>query len=429
MSKTYYIESLGCAKNLVDSEAFAFLLEKHGYEWINNPYLADLILVNTCSFLQDSLDELRQELSDLCDIEAEQLWVTGCVMNRGLSELQGDFPEVDQWIGLKDFAAFEKLLTDATSPKKHRYLDRVPIQAGFHAYLRISDGCNNNCSYCTIPSIRGPLKSVPIQDLVAEAKNLASDPDRQARELVVIAQDTCSYGLDLYGEKALPRLLTALHEIPQFKWIRVMYMHPDHFELSWLPLWKSLPKLLPFFEIPIQHCHDAILKSMGRRKGEQELEALFATIRRELPEAVLRATLMVGYPGETDAIFRSLLDFVERVSFDQLGAFTYSQESGTPASLLPDQVSLRIKEARYDELMSLQERVSEKLLQRYVGTELEVLTEAEAEPEEDYPACGRVWFQPPDLETKTFLTGSEPRIGSIVKAEIYDCDPISLYGE
>jgi ribosomal protein S12 methylthiotransferase len=429
MSKTYYIESLGCAKNLVDSEAFAFLLEKHGYEWIDNPYLADLILVNTCSFLQASIDELRHELSSLCDIEADQLWVTGCVMNRGLSELQEDFPEVDQWIGLKDFAAFERLLSGSASDARNPYLNRVPIQPGFHAYLRISDGCNNNCSYCTIPSIRGPLRSVPIEDLVAEAKCLAEDPGRRPQELVVIAQDTCSYGVDIYGEKALPKLLTALHDIPEFKWIRVMYMHPDHFDESWLSLWKSLPKLLPFFEIPIQHCHDAILTSMGRKKGEKELTSLFTNIRNQLPESVLRTTLMVGYPGETDAIFDSLLDFVRRVKFDQLGAFTYSQESGTPASKLSDQLPLAIKEDRYNSLMALQEEISEERLQQYIGSDLEVLIEDEGEPEDEIEASGRAWFQPPDLEAKTFLSRSVAGSGSFTRANIYDCDPISLYGE
>ena len=428
MSKTYYIESLGCAKNMVDSEAFAFLLEKHGYKWIAAANEADLVLVNTCSFLKDSLDELRFELQEFCADKYSQLWVTGCVMKRGLEQFQQEFAEVDQWIGLKDFATFEKLLTGAASDAKHPYLERVPVQPGFHAYLRISDGCNNNCSYCTIPSIRGPLKSVPIEDLVAEAQSLASDPGRQAQELVIIAQDTCSYGLDLYGEKALPRLLTALHEIPEFKWIRVMYMHPDHFDLSWLQLWKSLPKLLPFFEIPIQHCNDQILTSMGRKKGEEELETLFATIRSQVPRAVLRTTLMVGYPGETDAIFDSLLDFVERVKFDQMGAFRYSQESGTPAAKLPDQVSRAIKQARYSALTSLQEEISERRLQRYVGSFLDILVEDEGEIMGEYDAHGRAWFQAPDLETKTYLPGLLSSSGSFTRLLIYDCDPISLYG-
>lgn len=428
MTQTYYIESLGCAKNLVDSEAFAFLLERHGYEWVGDPGEASLILVNTCSFLKDSLDELRQHLKELCALKNAQLWVTGCLMNRGLKQFQQDFPQVDQWIGLKDFAAFEKLLA-GTSSQKQPYLDRVPIQAGFHAYLRISDGCNNNCSYCTIPSIRGPLKSVPVEDLVAEAKRLAQDPDREAQELVIIAQDTCSYGLDLYGEKALPRLLTALHDIPRFKWIRVMYMHPDHFDLSWLQLWKSLPKLLPFFEIPIQHCHDTILASMGRTMGEKQLKNLFTNIRNQLPEAVLRTTLMVGYPGESDAIFDSLLNFVRKVKFDQLGAFIYSRESGTPASRLPDQVPQAIKEERYNALMMLQEEISEERLQQYIGSDLEVLIEDEGVPEDEIEAYGRTWFQAPDLETKTFLSGSVAALGSFTTANIYDCDPISLYGE
>lgn len=208
-----------------------------------------------------------------------------------------------------------------------------------------------------------------------------------------------------------------------------MYMHPDHFDLSWLQLWKSLPKLLPFFEIPIQHCHDTILASMGRTMGEKQLKNLFTNIRNQLPEAVLRTTLMVGYPGESDAIFDSLLNFVRKVKFDQLGAFIYSRESGTPASRLPDQVPQAIKEERYNALMMLQEEISEERLQQYIGSDLEVLIEDEGVPEDEIEAYGRTWFQAPDLETKTFLSGSVAALGSFTTANIYDCDPISLYGE
>lgn len=433
IKRTYYIESLGCAKNLVDSEAFAFLLEKHGYEWVAEPDNASLILVNTCSFLKQSLSELRHYLKQFCQIKKRQdslLWVTGCVMNRALAEFKKEFPEVDEWIGLKSFEAFEGLL-DGSHKAAEGYCcpGRVLLQAGFHAYLRISDGCSNNCSYCAIPSIRGPHRSVAIEDLVSQAKALASDPNRQAQELVIIAQDTCSYGMDIYGRKALPELLEALHEAAGFKWIRVMYMHPDHFETSWLKLWKKLPRLLPFFEIPIQHSHETILKAMGREKAGQELEALFLAIRKEVPNAVLRTTIMVGFPGETAAIFESLLGFVSKIRFDQMGIFSYSKEIDTPAFQMTKHVSQAVKNERYETLSQLKESISEQILQQYVGKNVELLVEgAELTDDGLNQSFGRLWFQAPDLETKTFVSGLTVP-GSFINAEIYDCDPISLYGD
>jgi len=417
MSK-YFIESLGCAKNLVDSEVFAAILERAGYEAADYPEEADLVLVNTCSFLEDSLRELDLVLSDLAILKQEgqfeQLLVTGCLMNRGLEDFAGLFPEVDAWIGLKDFAALERRLRLEPASE----YPRTAIQGGFHRYLRVSDGCSNNCSYCAIPSIRGGMSSVPIEALVKEAEALAGEPEDGWRELVVIAQDTANYGLDIYGRKALPELLERLAALPQYRWIRVMYMHPDHFETAWLELWKRQPKLLPYFEIPIQHSEDRVLKAMNRKKGRRELEELFGTILQELPQAVLRTTVMSGFPGETRAEALALKKFVAGIPFLHLGVFSYSREAGTPAFSLEGQVPPRTAERRMNALLALQANRREELLERYVGQSVEMLVE-EAEDENEGDAwIGRAWFQAPEVDGVTYIEGSGLQPGQIIRAEV-----------
>ena len=434
--KTYHIESLGCAKNLVDSEAFAFLLQKHAYLTVEDGQELSLVLINSCAFLQDALEELGNILDYYQDLkeakEIGQLWVTGCVMNRALEEFKAEYPCVDQWIGLKDFAAFESLLTGSKQLSSlEADLHRIQVDPGFHAYLRISDGCSNHCSYCTIPSIRGPHKSVPIPVLVAEARALLQDSNRDISELIVIAQDSCSYGLDIYGRKALPELLHALHEIDGLKSIRIMYMHPDHFELSWLALWNELPKLLPFFEIPIQHSVTRILKDMGRKKGSRALEQLFHTIRQEVPAAVLRSTLICGYPSETEEEHEQMLSFLCKVKLDQVGVFSYSPEPGTKAYLKAEQLEPTLINLRHNQLLEMQERISEEMLHPFIGQTVQVLIESVIEDadEGEYNASGRCWFQAPDLETKTHVIGKNMKAGEIVKAYIHDCDAYSLYAD
>ncbi|MDP2173991.1 MAG: MiaB/RimO family radical SAM methylthiotransferase, partial [Candidatus Cloacimonadaceae bacterium] len=326
--KSYYIESLGCAKNLVDSETFAYILERRGYQSWESAEGADIVMLNTCAFLQSALAELDDVLCQLAELKNQgligRLFVSGCVMNRALEDFQPLFPEVDAWIPLKDFARLEELI----NVREHNTLGRVRLEHGSHAYLRISDGCSNRCSYCTIPSIRGSLCSVPMEKLIDEAKALAEDKASPCTELIVIAQDTCSYGMDIYGKKMLPELLTELLKIDGIKWIRVMYMHPDHFETHWLKLWQEYPKLLPYFEIPVQHSEDRILKAMNRNRRGNELRELFAVIKKELPEAALRTTLISGFPGESKGEALALHKFVRETGFHHLGAFCYSPEPG-----------------------------------------------------------------------------------------------------
>ncbi|MBW6513680.1 MAG: 30S ribosomal protein S12 methylthiotransferase RimO [Candidatus Syntrophosphaera sp.] len=427
--KTYYIESLGCAKNLVDSERFAAILERAGLEAVEIPEEADLVLVNTCSFLRESLRELDLVLSDLVYLKQEnlidKLLVTGCVMNRGQEEFRAVYPEVDAWIGLKDFFALEEWL----GLEKAGHPGRTPIQSGYHRYLRISDGCGNNCSYCAIPSIRGDMRSVPIEELVREAETLAGGESDPFLELILIAQDTANYGLDIYGRKALPELLEQLLGIPAYRWIRVMYLHPDHFELGWLSLWKRHPQLLPYFEIPIQHSVDRILKAMNRKKGGVELEAMFLGILQELPQAVLRSTLISGFPGETRAEAIALRSFVSRIPFLHLGVFLYSREGGTPAAELADQVSRATAERRQNRVLGLQHERMTALLEEYVGKNIEVLIEERTEGEEEGLYLGRAWFQAPEVDGGTYVRGSGLKPGEIRSVQITDVIDADLFGE
>lgn len=414
----YYIESLGCAKNLVDSEVFAAIFERAGLECTPFPEEADLILVNTCSFLEAALLELDLVLSDLAALknegEFDKLIVSGCVMQRGRDDFEKLFPEVDAWIGLKDFAALERWL----DLEPLAQTPRLPIYHGFHRYLRVSDGCSNHCSYCAIPSIRGEARSQSIDELVQEAQTIATDGDTQYQELIVIAQDTANYGADLYGKKALPQLLEKLVELPEYRWIRVMYLHPDHFELEWLELWKKHPKLLPYFELPIQHSEDRILKAMNRKKGRQELENLFHSIKREIPHAALRTTLMSGFPSESRSEALALKRFIHTVPFDHLGVFAYSRETGTPAFDMEAQVSARTAQRRQNTLLTNYFALREQLLENLVGKNVEVLVESPAEDEDTW--IGRAWFQAPDIDGITFIEGSQLQPGQIYRADITD---------
>ena len=426
--KTYYLESLGCAKNLVDSEIFAGILERAGLKQVAEPEDADLVLVNTCSFLEASLQELDLVLCELSEIKqavpGQKLAVTGCVMNRGLAEFQDLFPEVDQWIGLKDFSALEKWLN-----LEHRENPgRVTVLGGFHRYLRISDGCGNCCSFCTIPSIRGTLRSVPMEDLVREAESLAADSESPALELIVIAQDTANYGMDIYGRRALPELLEKLHAIPQFRWIRVMYMHPDHFDPAWLPLWNKLPKLLPYFEIPIQHSEDRILTAMNRKLGKQELRELFTSIRSEIPHAVLRTTLISGFPGETDRDADALLRFAQEVPFLHLGVFQFSPDEGTPACEMEAQVPDELAESRQDELLAFQRERMTEMLEQIVGSTVEVLIEDLPDDDEEGLFSGRAWFQAPEIDGLAFVRGEGLAPGQIRRVIIEDVIESDLFG-
>jgi len=422
--KTFYIESLGCPKNLVDSETFAYIIKRSGNQLATDAEDANHILINTCAFIRDALTELDDILSYYATLkQAEEiagLVVTGCVMNRDAEEFIRCYPEVDAWIPLKDFATFERYLQEPVSNCRHR----LPLDQVSYSYLRISDGCDNRCSYCTIPSIRGGMKSMPIPDLYAEAVMMA---EHGAKELILVAQDTCNYGLDIYGKKALPELIVRLHEIPQYRWIRVMYMHPDHFELEWIDLYHKYPKLLPYFEFPIQHCCAHILKKMGRIKDGNEIAALISDIRNAIPEAVFRTTLITGFPGETANDVKALCRFVQDTKFLYAGVFAYSPEAGTAAIELPDQIKPSTATNRKYKVLNCQSKITESLLEQYIGKKLPVLVD-EIEPHDPDTVGGRAWFNAPDIDGIVMIGGGNPEIGQMVEVEIADLIGLVLVG-
>jgi len=427
----YFVESLGCAKNLVDSERFTAILKKYGFRETLQPEDADLVLVNSCAFLTASLSELDAVLSELSktiNSQTTKLVVTGCVTKRGLKEFQEKFPEVDKWIELKDFDAFEAYLLQSCLPKgaKPRFkipAERQALQGGQHVYLRISDGCENYCSYCMIPSIRGKLTSEPIEKLVEEAQALSG----RGRELVLIAQDSCMYGTDLYGEKALPQLIEALHDLPDYDWIRIMYMHPDHFELEWTELWKKYPKLLPYFDIPIQHVCDRIIHLMNRKKGYNELKSLFDHIKHALPEAVFRTTFMVGYPTET-ADERALIGkFLEEVDILHAGVFGYSPEKEGISYNPPEDFDWDKREHLETELAIKIAEAKEDKMQAFVGTHQQMLIEGYDDSLEAF--WGRLWFQAPEIDGIAYVQGLSPQDPILVEVEVVDALTDELWCE
>ncbi|HRY83784.1 MAG TPA: 30S ribosomal protein S12 methylthiotransferase RimO [Candidatus Cloacimonadota bacterium] len=427
--KTYFIESLGCAKNLVDSEVFAHHLQNAGYAPADDPEDAKLVLINTCAFLQSSLAEFDEILSAYAERknqgEIEQLLVSGCVMNRALEDFIDLFPEVDLWIPLKEF----KVLDHYLGLRNQGATERVPLEDNFYRYLRISDGCNNHCSYCAIPSIRGSLRSKPMNMLVPETYKLCGEG---AREIIMIAQDSAMYGKDYYGYQVLPKLLGELVGYKKIHWLRVLYLHPDHFDLSWLQLWKDHPRLLPYFEIPIQHSEDHILHAMNRQLGRAELLELFSKIREVLPNAIFRTTLISGFPGETAVDHRNLLDFIREVPFMHLGVFAYSREPGTPAHDMPKQVNEEVAERRRDELLSLHRSLMTPMLESYVGQTLEVLVESVVEPDpengnDETSYIGRAWFQAPDIDGVVFISGGEAVPGTFIQVEVEDVIDVDLF--
>ena len=426
----YIILSLGCAKNLVDSERFVAILKNYGLTEADEWKDADLILVNTCAFLHAALTELDDTLTAILQEIGKaptKLVVTGCVMNRGLKTFQEKFPRVDSWISLKDLAAFENYLKSSVLPKgadisRKRLLSRAPLEQEQHVYLRIADGCENHCTYCLIPSIRGKLVSVPIEELVEEAKALV----KRGKELVLIAQDSCMYGTDIYGRKALPELIEALHKIKGFEWIRLMYLHPDHFELSWLPLWSKYPKLLPYFEIPIQHVSDGIIHAMNRQKGYAELKALFAAIKAGVPKAVFRTTLMLGYPGEIQED-RDLIDkFLTEVDIMHVGVFGYSPETKGCEWHYPEAWDWdAVRELELELESKLEEQKTAKM-EQLVGTIHRGMI-VDYSPEME-ALCARLWFQAPEIDGIVYLENRPVDDKLMVDIEITDALGDELWG-
>lgn len=421
--------SLGCAKNLVDSEMILSLFQRNGFEIVNDEKKADILVVNTCGFIEASKRESIDMILNMAGLN-KTLIVTGCLVERYKDELEKELPEVDLFLAIRDYPYFSELVTRLLKSKcLQGELDlnrRVLTTENFTAYLKISEGCNNRCTYCAIPLIRGSFKSVDKYEILSQAKSLR---EKGVKELVVISQDTTRYGEDIEEYRTdIVDLLKSLLEIEGFEYIRLLYLYPDEITDELIDLIGSEPRLTPYFDIPIQHCSDRVLKAMHRRGSKEELIALFRKIRRRIPSAVLRTTLIVGFPGESDEEFEELVDFVKEMEFDHLGAFTYSQEEGTAAYDFPNQIAEKTKKSRYRRIMKVQQSISRKKNRARIG---EIHRGIVVHRTED----GLYWLRshfnaPDDIDGKIVFSAWTPlEVGDIVDVKITACDSYDLYGE
>ena len=419
--------SLGCAKNLVDSENILGLLLKNHYEIVNNKEEADILIINTCGFIESSKKESIDTILDNIN-KKQKVVVTGCLVNRYKDELAKEIPEVDLWIPIRDYKNFSRLLAtldqDITNFEGLNDDYRLISTGSYSAYLKIGEGCSNCCTYCAIPLIRGPYVSRPYEDIIKEARKLANDG---YKELIVLEQDTTRYGLDLKEKKTIVDLLKGLLEIKELAFIRLLYLYPDEITDDLIDLIAKEERLTPYFDIPIQHSEDKILKAMNRRGNKAYLTNLFTKIRNKVPNAVLRTTVMVGFPGETNEDFDDLINFVKDIKFDHLGAFTYSREEGTKSYDFPHQVREATKQKRLDELMSLQQKISYDLNKKHIG---EVMKGLVVGKENGYYLLRSYWNAPDDVDGKIlFRSSKEINEGDITRVRITESYVYDLYGE
>ena len=419
--------SLGCAKNLVDSENILGLLLKNHYKIVNNKEEADILIINTCGFIEASKKESIDVILDSIN-KKQKVVVTGCLVNRYVDDLKKSIPEVDLWIPIREYKNFSRLLAtldkDITNYEGLNDDYRLVSTGSYSAYLKIGEGCSNCCTYCAIPLIRGPYVSRPYEDIIKEAKKLASEG---YKELIVLEQDTTRYGLDLKEKKTIVDLLKGLLEIKELAFIRLLYLYPDEITDELIDLIAKEKRLTPYFDIPIQHSEDKILKAMNRRGDKAYLTKLFNKIKTKIPNAVLRTTVMVGFPGETKEDFDNLLKFIEEVKFDHLGGFTYSKEEGTKSYDFPHQVRQDTKQKRLDEMMALQQKISYDLNKRHIG---EIMNGLVVGKENGYYLLRSYWNAPDDVDGKIlFSSNEELKEGDIVNVKIKESYVYDLYGE
>ena len=437
--KKMHLLSLGCAKNLVDSEMMLGVLELRGYEVVEDPSEADLLLVNTCGFIRPAVEEAVDEILRLAEYKeadpAKKLVVTGCMVQRYGSELQEELPEVDLFVGIDDEVRIVELIEGLQkggdlvlkSPSNFIVNSRVPRRLStppFRSYLKITEGCDNRCTYCMIPSIRGDLRSRPIDDLVAEAGALAR---AGVQELTLIAQDLTAYGDDLDPGTNLVALLESLLAETDIPWLRLLYLYPVSTTTDLLQLMAGQPRILPYLDIPFQHVSDSVLKKMGRRYGRQDLDDLVTRIRQYVPDCALRTTMLVGFPGETEEDVVELLDCLQRWQLDHVGVFPYEDEDGSVAAGLPGKVAEEEKQLRFQRIMELQAEISKNKLQQYVGREEAVLVEGLSR-ESDLLLEGRTGYQAPDIDGCVYINEGTANPGDIVKVRITEAHIYDLVG-
>ncbi|MBR4694057.1 MAG: 30S ribosomal protein S12 methylthiotransferase RimO [Bacilli bacterium] len=423
--------SLGCSKNLVVTEEIIGLFKKHGYKIVDNPDEAEILLINTCGFIESAKDEGISTILDMAEYKnynCKYLIVTGCLVERYEEELRKELPEVDLFVSIKDYDKLWTKIEDLINGKKDQdkldYMNRVLTTGDVMAYLKIAEGCSNYCTYCAIPYIQGKYVSRKYEDIIEEAKLLAK---KGIKELVVIAQDTTKYGVDLYGKDRLAELLNDLCKIDGFKWIRFLYSYPETITDELIDVVKNNDKICSYFDLPIQHINNEVLKRMNRKSDTQSIKDLIAKLRKEIPDVILRTTLIVGFPGETEEQFKELCDFVEDSKFDRLGAFAYSAEDGTPAAKFKDQIDEKVKEQRKDKIMQIQQKISLDNLSKKVGNEYECLIENITDDGEYY--IGRTYMDVPSEDGVVYIKfNPEYMINEFVNVKITDSNEYDLFG-
>ncbi len=425
--------SLGCSKNLVDTEKTIGIFKSNEYEIVNNPKEAEIIVINTCGFIESAKEEAINTILEMAEYKKKKckyLIAMGCLVERYKDELEKALPEVDLFIKYSEYnflwEQIENLLGDNKNKEKYKEFDKVEdrvISTGDNfAYLKIADGCSNRCTYCAIPYIRGPQISRKMEDIIKEAEKLVEEG---YKELILIAQDTTKYGIDIYGKPRLAELLQELCKLEKLHWIRFLYAYPETIDDELIKVVKENDKICKYFDIPIQHISDTVLKRMNRQSNGKTIRNLIQKLRKEIPEVVIRTTVMVGFPGETKEDFEELYDFLKEARFDKLGCFAYSKEDGTPAARIKEQIHPMTKKSRYNKIMSLQQEISKENLKKQIGRNVEILIEDKSFDGKIY--VGRTYMDVPEIDGITYInTDKELQIGDFIKGKIIDVSNYDL---
>ena len=432
--------SLGCDKNLVDTEMMLGLLNKDGYTFTDDEHEADVVVVNTCCFIGDAKEESVNTILEMAELKKEgrckALIVTGCMAQRYKQEILDEIPEVDGILGTSTYDEISNVLKKVLGGSRESCfhdlnalpnveVPRVVTTGGYYAFLKIAEGCDKRCTYCIIPDLRGSYRSVPMERLIEEAKQLAS---QGVKELILVAQETTLYGIDLYKKKSLPKLLHELCKIPGIQWIRIQYCYPEEITQELIETIREEEKVCNYLDIPIQHASDRILKRMGRRTNQKQLREMIASLRSQIPDIALRTTLISGFPGETEEDQEEVMRFVDEMEFERLGVFAYSQEEDTPAAEFPDQVPQELKEERRDEIMELQQEISYEKSQSMIGKVLQVMIEGKVADENAY--VGRTYMDAPGVDGLIFInTDLDLMSGDFVRAKVTGALEYDLIGE
>jgi len=439
------IKSLGCPKNLVDTEVICGKLREKGYQISGKIDNSDIVIINTCSFIRDAVEESIEEILNLVKLKKEgkikHIIVTGCLPQRYKDDnLYQELPEVDAFLGVGDLLEIDNVIKSVlkgeqiykVSPEpKFLYNHNTPrtvLTPQHYAYIKISEGCQNNCSYCLIPQLRGNHRSRKMEDIIEEVKLLSEK--QNLSEIILIGQDTTLYGIDLYGEYKLAELLKKLSllELNNLKWIRLLYTHPTHYNDELIEVIASYPKICPYLDLPLQHISDKILKRMNRPVKKNYIISLINKLRDRISNLTLRTTFIVGFPGETDQDFEELLDFVKEFRFERLGAFIFSREEGTPAYDFPQQIPMRIKKECLKELMLTQQSISKEINRSYMGKDIEVLID-EIKPGKPKIAIGRTKGDAPEIDGKVAIRGDKTQVGKFIKVKVTEASEYDLVGE